>query len=134
MKVSNTVMHMHLGQLEKVIQCKGLLGYAIARNYRKIQEAVQDYLNVYSAALEQFGDTVEVETPNGMTQTLSIQPDSPNFEAFMQEIEPIAHIELDVDILQVPYSAAMDQLTAEQMLQLEWMLKEDEDEQPGISE
>lgn len=126
---TNTEMHMLLDTLNNCTHCTGLLGYGIARNIRLIQDASQDYLKIYGDALSRFGEVVETPTDVGFSKQFSINPSSPKFDEFISEVEPIAHVKHNVDVFCVPYSEAMNQLTAEQMLQLDWMLTDEQEEQ-----
>ena len=127
MKISNTQMHLYLDTLNEMSFCTGKLGYAIVRNTRLLREQCQDYLKMYEQALVQYGEVVRTETQTGYVEGYSMSPDSPNLNAFVETVQPLAEIEHEVDLYTLPYEDAMNQLTAAQMLQLDFMLVESSD-------
>ena len=107
--ISNTEMHRRLDQLAQLGNCNSLLGYAIVRNIRHLSEACKEYLQAYQQALSKY-DITNMEGANA--------------EQFATELEEYAFIEHTVVISQVSMLDACKQLTAEQMLNLSWMLKD----------
>ena len=123
---TNTKMHELINTMQELMFCKGMLGYAIMRNYRLLSEACQDYLKVYEKALVEYGDVRTTDNADESVETYTIDTTSKNFEQFAKEIEPLAYLPVEVNIITIPYTDAMEQLTAAQMLTIEWMLTEDE--------
>lgn len=119
MLLTNTEMHRRLMMLSKYTACGGTVGYAIARNSRRLRDACQEYLNLYKVGLDKYGEIVE--GPNGEPQR-AIAYTSAHVQQFIAELEPYAHIKHEVEVFQVPMSEAIGQLTAQGMLDLDFML------------
>lgn len=121
MLLTNTKMHEYIDSLSQCLDCTGILGYAIARNYRKLQEEAADYLQMYNNAIMKFGE--ETTLPDGSkTYTLNIQ--SEQYAKFIAEIEPLSTVEHNVAIMCVPYKEAINKLSAKQILSLDFMLRD----------
>lgn len=115
-KVTNTQAHAYCDALSRHLTCTGLLGYGIARNMHKLQDVAREYIEMYSELYAQYA----VQQPDG-----SMLLDKNNQEAmaaFNKALEPIAFIEQEVDIFMVPMKEAIGQLTAGDMLDLDFML------------
>lgn len=116
LRVTNTQAHAYCDVLSKHLQCTGLLGYGIARNMHKLQDAAREYIEMYSELYAKYA----VRQPDG---TMYLDPNNDEIiSAFNSELEPIAFIEQEVDIFMVPMKEAIGQLTAGDMLDLDFML------------
>lgn len=95
---------------------KGLLGYAIMVNHRKLNAEVVEYSKKRDELLAEYGTDVG-------DGKYKFTPEAA--AAFQAALEPYAAMEVEVPVLQVPvevfYSGG---LTAGQMGVLEWMVKE----------
>lgn len=96
---------------------KGLLGYAIAVNLRRLRTEVGEYSKTRDELLEKYG------TPDGAGRFNLTREAA---EAFREELRPYADVETEVQVMQVPpevfYSG---NLTSAQMYALAWMVKEE---------
>jgi len=96
---------------------KGMLGYAIAVNLRKLTTEVREYSNKRDELLAEYGTAVDGNKFN-LTADAA--------QAFHKALEPYAALETDVAVMQVPpevfYSGG---LTSAQMYALSWMVKEE---------
>lgn len=122
MLLANTAMHKYLDVLSTCGECTGVLGYAVARNKRKISETIKEYLLFYNKTLEKYGEPVFDE--HGNVSGYKMDPKSPNYMDFIQEITPVAHIEEEVDIYKVPMIEAAKQLNAKTLEELYFMLED----------
>ena len=116
---TNTKMFDSVPVLAQAKDEKGLLGYAIAVNLRKLGNEVAVYSQKRDELLAQHG------TPH---------PDHPGqynlgpaeAAAFYEAMQPLDQIETEVAVMQVPaevfYSGT---LTSGQMYALDWMVKEE---------
>lgn len=94
----------------------GKLGYAIARNMRKMMDAAKEYLDIREEVLKKYG------TDKGDGRYLIPQE---NTEAFWNEISQYATIEHDVDVFHVSADEFMSGgMDSEQMFILDWMVEE----------
>lgn len=103
---------------------KGKFGYAIARNVRKIQDACTEYLQAQQELMAELGEEEKDENGNS-TGNFSIKINTPACEEFVKRLEEYAYIEHTVEIYKIPYDILPDELTAKEMLDLEWMLYDD---------
>lgn len=118
---SNTEWHRISDSLMQAMQCTGVLGYGVAKNYRLISDAIKEYVVIYNQGIQKYGAPITLDDGSS---GYSIVPGTEAFEAFKAELAPIAKISNAVDIFMVPIKDAMDQLTAAQMVQLDFMLQD----------
>ena len=91
----------------------GRLGYAIAKNARKIRDEIQEYINKREGAVSEYGS----DNGNG---AYVIKPD--DIERCLAEFEDLNDIECDIDIMTVDTNTfCSGNLTSNDMLALEWM-------------
>lgn len=95
---------------------KGVLGFAIAQNRRKLAEELKEYANKRDELLQEYG-TDEGEGKYRITPE--------NVSAFSAALRPFAEMTADVNVRQVSEEDfCSGSLTSSQMLMLEWMVKE----------
>ena len=123
MLLANSQMHAYMDILQTLMDNKGILGYAILKNYNTFEEACKEYLQMYQKALATYGD----KTTDGAQECWSISPDSENIEAFVAEMSPISSVMQDVPVYTIGYSKAMEVLTAAEMQSISFMLDDDMD-------
>lgn len=97
---------------------KGMLGYAISVNLRRLSTETVEFSHKRDELLAQFG-TPSADTPGKYDLTREAAME------FYRALQPFALIETEVAAMQVPpevfYSG---NLTSEQMYALSWMVKE----------
>jgi len=120
--ISNFEMANRLTSLEPYLnRAKGRFGYGVARNVRKLKEACSEYLQTRVNLFQEYGEPMKDE--NGEpTGQLGIKTDSEGFQKFKAQMEDIGAIKHAVEIFKVPYELLPDDMTANDMLALEWML------------
>ena len=97
----------------------GKLGYAIARNMRKMTDASKEFMDIREQLLQKYG----TDTGDGK-YTIS----SDNAIAFSREISEYSEIEHDVDVFCVDEDTfTSGDLDSQQMYVLEWMVSPKED-------
>lgn len=116
----------------KVETARGKFGYAIARNIRKLNDACLEFLQARQDLMSQYGSEV-VDESGKPTGELSLKIGTDACAEFLNRLNEYAEIEHDVEIYKVPYDILPDDLTAKDLLDLEWMLY-DSDEQGGSNE
>ncbi len=102
----------YLYGLNGVLDCKGKLGYCIARNNRLLVTELQEYLRARDEAVIKHGE--------GAT----INPSMPGWDAFVAEMAELDAKEREYDFDRISWEEASEQLTARQLLAIEWMLEE----------
>lgn len=102
-----------LNQMEE----KGVLGFAIAQNRRKLSEEVKEYAAKRDELLKEYG------TDEGDGRFTILAEKVPAFSAALR---PFAEMTADVAVRQVSEADFCGgNLTSSQMLALDWMVKED---------
>lgn len=109
--------------LEKYLDRSDVIGYACARNYRKINDACLEFLKIRNSAFNDYGedDLNEEGKPTGMKV---IAVDSENFTKFKEEIDKYVNIEHDVDVMMLKYNEAIGKLTGKELLELDFMFED----------
>ena len=116
MKMTNAQMHDSIPVLAQAKDEKGLLGYAIAVNLRRLATETQEYSRKRDELLAEYGTDA-----GGGKYNLTAE----GAAAFYAALEPFAQIETDVAVLQVePAVFYGGNLTSGQMYTLSWMVKE----------
>lgn len=98
----------------------GRLGYAIARNRRKIESEVTEYSKIRSDALAKYGELIEG------TNRYHLAGEGLN--KYNEELSQYKDITCEVDVMQVSLDEfCSGNLNSDQMYALDWMVKSEED-------
>lgn len=119
MKLTNTQMQDSVQVLAQARDEKGLLGYALAVNLRKLagEPALVEYNRERDRLLEHYG------RPGEKPGSFDLTPEAA--AAFQTALQPFGQIETDVQVMQVaPEIFYGGTLTSGQMYVLAWMAKE----------
>ena len=111
MGIRNDTAAEYLYALNGILDCKGKLGYCVARNNRLLVTELQEYLHARDEAVVKFGE--------GAT----INPTMPGWDAFKAEMADLDAKERKYDFDRITWEEASEQLTARQLLSIEWMLE-----------
>ena len=115
MVVTNAKMYDSLLVLSQAEE-KGILGFAIAQNRRKLAEELKEYAAKRDELLKEYG----TEEGEG---AYKLSPEAA--AAFSAALRPYAEMTADVDVRQVsPEDFCNGNLTSSQMYALDWMVKE----------
>ena len=119
MKFTNIEMTNHLNSLNQISsKVKGKLGYAVARNIRKISNELIEFENIRLEHIRKYGTVNE----NG---ECVIKKDTEEYYKFITDMQEFANISHDVDIYSVDAEIVMESdLTAEEMVTIEFMINE----------
>ena len=99
--------------------CKGIVGYALAKNVRLLNTELTEYNNIKQELFRKYG-----EEDKGQ---LVIKKESDNFQKYLEEIKPYNDIEIEIDFMKVKEKDLIDSgLTGEEMYLLLDYIKEDE--------
>ena len=116
MKLTNSQMFDSLPVLNQAEE-KGVLGFAIAQNRRKLTDELREYAQKRDELLQEYGTD---EGDGRFTITSERVP------AFSAALRPFAEMTADVAVRQVSEADfCSGSLTSSQMLVLGWMVKED---------
>lgn len=107
---------------ERWMDDTGLLGYACARNARRLADATVEYTRIKNDAIREFGR--EVKDDDGRVTAYTVEPGSKGFAGFMQRVEPFADLECDVEIMTVPASEVIGKMSGRESLEIDWMIGE----------
>lgn len=114
MKMTNEQMFNSLVILSKLEET-GMLGFAIARNRKKLTEECKEYAEKRDELLRKFG----TDAGNGQ---FSLTNDKA--ADFHEELRPYAELEFDVAVMTVsPDVFCSGSLTSSQMFALDWMVE-----------
>ena len=119
MKLTNIEMSNHLNSLNQISnKAKGKLGYAVARNIRKISDELIEFENIRLEHIRKYGTANE----NG---ECVIKKDTEEYCKFITDMQEFANISHDVDIFMINADIVMESdLTAEEMIKIEFMINE----------
>lgn len=107
---------------ERWMDDTGLLGYACARNARRLADATVEYARIKNDAIREFGH--EVTDEGGRVTAYTVEPGSDGFAGFMQRVAPFADLECDVEIMTVPASEVIGKMSGRDSLDIDWMIGE----------
>ena len=114
MKMTNEQMLASLTTLV-TLEEKGMLGFAIARNRKKLTEECKEYAEKRDELLKEFGEDIG----NGQYQ---LAPGKA--KDFVEALKPYGELEFDVAVMTVSQDVfCSGDLTTSQMLILDWMVE-----------
>lgn len=125
--LKNAVMMDMLTQLKPLLSHRDKIGYAAARNHRRLAECLTEYERFRNGLIEKYGEHEKDENDRELPE-ISLSVNSPNFKMFLDEIAPYNEMEHEVEIMTLPYSDAIGVLTGEEILAVDWMLVDEEAE------
>ena len=115
MMLSNEKMLQSLGVLANVEE-SGKLGYACARNRRKLLDECKEYMEKRDELLRKYG----TEKGNGQFEITA-----ENATDFVSELKEFSDLEFDVDVMTIPEEIFYGgSLTTKEMFILDWMVSE----------
>lgn len=119
MKLTNIEMSNHLNSLNQISsKVKGKLGYAVARNIRKISNELIEFENIRLEHIRKYG----TENDNG---ECVIKKDTTEYNQFLIDMQEYATISHDVDIYIIDAEFVMESdLTANEINTIYFMIKE----------
>lgn len=117
MIMTNIDMFNRLNILQSISsKVTGKLGYAVARNIRKIIDECQDFLKIKDELVHKYG----TEDENG---NIVIKQNTEEYENFIEELQVYSDIQCDVDIFKVNEEELWNSaLNANEMLSIEFMI------------
>lgn len=110
-------------QLQPLLSHRDKIGYVTARNYRILTNSLTEYVAFRNGLIEKYGEP-DKDKNGAELPTVSLKVDSPNFKLFRDELEPFNNMEHEVELMTAKYSDAIDTLTGEEILSIDWMLED----------
>ena len=119
MKLTNIEMSTHLSSLNRISnKVRGKLGYAVARNIRKISEELIEFENIRLEHIRKYG------TDNGNGECI-IKKDTVEYNQFLTDMIEFANISHEVDIYVIEPDVIMESdLTAQEIGTLNFMIND----------
>lgn len=115
MKMTNAEAYGSLGILQELRE-KGVLGFAIAKNMRKLADELQEYDSKRNECIRKYGTQLEGDRYQFSTGAA---------EKYYAEMEPYDRIEFEFEPMTVSAETFCgSNLTSDQMAVLMWMVKE----------
>ena len=125
--LKNAVMVDMLMQLKPLLSRRDKIGYAAARNHRRLAECLTEYERFRNSLIEKYGEHEKDENGNELP-SISLSSTSPNFKMFLSELAPYNEMEHEVELVELPYSEVIGSLSGEEILAIDWMLVDGEEE------
>lgn len=123
MKLKNIQMDQMMSSLDPILSHRDKLGYYAARNYRILNDSLTEYHNFKNNLIRKYG-TPDYDEDGNELPTISIKMESEGFNNFISEIEPLNNIEHEVDLMVAKYEEAINCLSGEEILAIDWMLED----------
>lgn len=112
-----------LHQLEPVLSQRNRLGYAAARNFRILSDALTEYNRFKMELVEKYGEPDRAEDGTELP-TVSIKVGSQSFKSFCDEMVPYNNIEHEVDLMTAKFEDTIGVLSGEEIIGIDWMLED----------
>lgn len=124
-KYKNSQMVEMLMTLRPMLKRTDKIGYAAARNHRRLSECLTEYERFRNGLIEKYGERCKDENGNDLP-TITLKITSPNFKMFDDELAPFNEMEHEVEIFELPYDEVIGVLSGEEILAVDWMLVDEE--------
>lgn len=121
--LKNIQMEMMLEQLRPLLPHRDKVGYAAARNIRRLNDALTEYFEFKRSLIMKYGNADKDSDGNDLG-TVSIKPSDDNFTEFAEKFNEIKNIEHEVELMTIKYDDIVGVLSGEEILKLDWMLEE----------
>ena len=120
MRLSNFLLEQRLQSLEPALGCKGKLGFAAAKHYRKINAELTEYFEHKNSLIMELGE----QDDDG---NWFVSAESGNIPRFMEKLNEIGEIVCSVDVCTVTVADILDKLTGKEMAGISWMVSDWDD-------
>ena len=120
--LTNKEMGDRIESLYGLLDHRDIVGYAAARNLRRLQDAAREYLEIRDGLLCEYGIR-EVDADGNPTARFTLDPTSSEGRKYLDEIARYEDISHDVDVFRIPLEDTVGILSGREMLALDWMLE-----------
>lgn len=109
--------------LEHFLDRSDIVGYAAARNTRKLRNEIVEYEKFRNNLIKEYG-TPEVDENGNETGRFMVMPNSKDFVMVSAKMDELDKIEHNVDIMTIQYEDIIGKLTGSEILSIDWMLED----------
>lgn len=109
--------------LKPFLDRSDMIGYAAARNTRKLTDASVEYVEKQQSIMLKYGSE-EFDDDGKATGRMVIGFNDPNFKKFKAELETYSILKHEITIFKIPYSEVIGKLTGSEILEIDWMLED----------
>lgn len=115
--LTNIEMDNRIKALTPLLEHADMVGYAAARNYRRLTDQNKEYQDQRDELVKQYGEPCD--------GGYRIDQTMPGWSGFVDALVPYAEISHEVEVYQIPMREAAGLITGRQMIELEWMFTEE---------
>lgn len=119
----NSELALMLRQLAPILSQRNRLGYVAARNFRILSDALTEHQRFQTELVEKYGEPDKAEDGTELP-AVTLKIGSPNFKKFCDEMAPYNNIEQEVEIMTAKFEDAIDVLSGEEIIGIDWMLED----------
>lgn len=119
----NSEMDIMRHQLEPVLAQRNRIGYAAARNYRVLSDALTEYSQFRNQLIKEYGTPDKADDGTELP-TMSIKIGSPAFKNFCEAMAEYNNIEQEIELMTVKYDNVIGILSGDEIVAIDWMLEE----------
>lgn len=123
MLLTNFDMVSKIDQLSVYLDRTDVIGYAAARNIRRLQDACLEFIKKRDEVLTKYGD-IDYDENGNDTGKRYITNESVHYQEVMDELGCIGEIKHEVEIFTIRYDLLNGVLSGSDILELDWMLTE----------
>ena len=120
MLITNYDMTTKIDQLSKYLDRVDIIGYAAARNIRRLEDSAMEFIKRRNEVLAKYGDVERDENGND-TGKRYITENSFHYNDVMDALNDIGEIKHEVEIFTIPYETVNGVLSGSDILELDWM-------------
>lgn len=125
MSYTNVQMEQMLESIKPLLKYSNRIGYAAARNARRLTDELTEYLACKSRLLAKYG-TPEVDADGVQTGRYTVSVNSDNGRAYLREIAQYVDIKHEPNLMLLPFSEAEGVMTGAELFGADWMFFDDE--------
>ena len=124
MLYNNAEMERMVASVAPLLDRRDLVGYAAARNTRALKDELTEYEAMRDRIVIENG-TPELDERGLPTGRWSIDRSSERYAEASAQIDELAAVEHEPELMLLPYSAAIGSLNGHELLSAEWMFFDD---------
>lgn len=117
----NYQMDLYANVLNNFLEYSGKFGYAIARNYRNLAISSVDYLDTKTKLIQKYGHQ-DLDSNGDFIGTYTIDSTCEHYQEVSKELTDLGNIEHEVTIFKITYDDLPEDLSARDIISLEWMI------------
>lgn len=115
-KLKNVEMAARVEQLKPLLARKDRIGYFAARNSRLLMNELTEYYSFRDNLIRKYG------APGEKKGTIALEVGGENWDSFRAEMDEFDNIEHEIEFYICGFEDAVDRLTGEEILAIDWML------------